>query len=66
LLEQNDATIESYLDNTVTSSNKKAKLLKKDDIYAFKNHNGVYGLLKVIEVVQGAEGSVKFEVKLKK
>lgn len=66
LLDQNDATIESYFDNTVTSGNKKAKVLVAGDIYAFKTHNSVYGLLKVIEVVQGAEGSVKFEVKLKK
>ncbi len=65
-LAQKDATIESYFDNTVTSSNKKAKLLAVDNIYAIKTHNGVYGLIKVIEVVQGAEGSVKFELKLNK
>ncbi|SDB92766.1 hypothetical protein [Williamwhitmania taraxaci] len=65
-LDQNDAIIDSYFDNTVTSGNKKAKLLEKDNIYAFKNHNGVYGLLRVIEVVQGAEGSIKFELKMKK
>ena len=66
LLDQNDATIESYFDNTVTSGNKKAKVLVAGNIYAFKNHNNVYGLLKVIEVVQGADGSVKFELKMKK
>jgi len=63
LLEQNDAVIESYFDNTVTSGNKKAKLLTEDDIYAFKTHNNVYGLLKVLEVVEGANGYVKFEIK---
>jgi len=62
-LEQNDAIIESYFDNTVPTGNKKAKLLTVDDIYAFKTHNNVYGLLKVLEVVEGADGFVKFEIK---
>jgi hypothetical protein len=66
LLEQNDAIIESYYDNTVVSGNKKAKLLKVDDIYAFKTHDNIYGLFKVTDVVQGAEGYVEIELKLKK
>lgn len=66
LLKQNDAIIESYYDNTVVSGNKKAKLLKIDDIYAFKTHDNIYGLFKVTDVEQGAEGYVEIELKLKK
>jgi len=65
LLDQNDATIESYFDNAVTSSNKKAKLLTADDIYAFKTQDNIYGLLKVISVGQNADGYVEFEIKYK-
>jgi len=65
-LEQGDAVIESYFDNTVTSGNKKAKLLAIDNIYAFKTHNNIYGLLKVISVGQNADGYVEFEIKYKK
>ncbi len=65
LLEQNDATIESYFDNTVNSGNKKAKLLAVDNIYAFKTHNNIYGLIKIMEVVEGTDGYVKFEIKYK-
>jgi len=66
LLDQNDATIESYFDNTVVSGFRKATLLAVNDIYAIKTHNSIYGLLKVISVVQGADGYVEFELKLKK
>jgi len=66
LLDKNDATIESYFDNSVTSSNKKAKLLTAGDIYAFKTHNNIYGLIKVISVGQNADGYVEFEIKYKK
>lgn len=65
-LDKNDATIESYFDNTVASGNKKAKLLTVGDIYAFKTHNNVYGLIKVISVGQNADGYVEFEIKYKK
>lgn len=66
LLEQNDATIPSYFDNSVASGNKKAKTLAADNIYAFKTHNNVYGLFKVISVGQNADGFVEFEIKYKK
>jgi hypothetical protein len=45
---------------------RKAKDLKVDDIYSFKTHAEAYGLLKVTEVVQGADGSVAYEVKVRK
>lgn len=63
---QNDATIMSYYNSTITTSNKKAKDLKVDDIYAFKTHDNIYGLFKVISVTQNANGYVEFELKLKK
>jgi len=66
LLDKNDATIESYFDNTVTSGNRKAKLLTVGDIYAFKTQDNIYGLLKVISVGQNADGFVEFEIKYKK
>ncbi len=66
LLKQNDAIISSYYDNTVVSGNKKAKALAAGNIYAFKTHDNIYGLFKVISVVQGADGYVEFELKLKK
>ncbi|RPH31242.1 MAG: hypothetical protein EHM93_14315 [Bacteroidales bacterium] len=66
LLDQNDATIDSYFDNTVTGGNKKAKLLTAGDIYAFKTCDNIYGLLKVISVGQNPDGYVEFEVKYKK
>jgi len=66
LLKQNDSVIESYYNSTVISGNKKAKMLAVDNIYAFKTQNNIYGLFKVISVVQGADGYVEFELKLKK
>ncbi len=66
LLDLYDATIESYFDNSVTSSNKKAKLLAVGSIYAFKTQNNTYGLLKVVSVGQNADGFVEFEIKYKK
>ena len=66
LLKQNDAIIASYFNTTVLSGNKKAKALAVDNIYAFKTHDNIYGLFKVISVVQGADGYVEFELKLKK
>jgi hypothetical protein len=45
---------------------RKAKDLKIDDIYSFKTQAEAYGLFKVTEVVQGADGSVTYEVKVKK
>lgn len=65
-LKQDDAVIQSYYNNAVTTGNKKAKLLVADNIYAFKTHDNIYGLFKVISVVQGADGYVEFELKLKK
>lgn len=66
LLHQNDPAIIAYFDVNVTSGNKKAKTLAADNIYAFKTHDNIYGLFKVISVVQGADGSCQFELKLAK
>ena len=66
VLKQNDASIQTYFNSTMTSGNKKAKTLAVDNIYAFKTHDNIYGLFKVISVVQGADGYVEFELKLKK
>jgi hypothetical protein len=45
---------------------RKAKKLTADDIYAFKTQAEAYGLFKVTEVTQGTDGSVAYEVKVKK
>ena len=45
---------------------RKAKDLQLDDIYSFKTEAEAFGLLKVTDVVQGTDGSVTFEVKVKK
>lgn len=58
-----DANIQNYF--SANAARKKAKLLTKDNIYAFKTQNETYGLLKVIEVSVGADGFVKFEYKTK-
>jgi hypothetical protein len=65
-LDNYDATIESYFDNSVASGNKKAKLLTVGNIYAFKTQNNTSGLLKVLSVAQNADGYVEFEIKYKK
>ncbi len=66
LLKQNDAVIQSYYNSTITSGNKKAKDLQTDNIWAFKTHDNIYGLIKVISVAEGADGYVEFELKYKK
>jgi len=58
-----DAAIQTYY--SADAARKKAKLLVKDNIYAFKTQNETYGLLKVIDVSVGADGFVKFEYKTK-
>ncbi len=58
-----DANIQTYY--SADAARKKAKLLIKDNIYAFKTQNGTYGLLKVIDVSVGADGFIKFEYKTK-
>lgn len=69
-VEQFDAIVET--DELIvtaydTANNyRKAKDLAIDDIYAFKTQAATQGILKVTEVVQGADGSVTFEVKVKK
>jgi hypothetical protein len=63
-LEQNDAVIPTYYNADVAY--RKEKNLAVDDIYAFKTQDGIYGLLKVVEVVAEADGYVQFELKLKK
>jgi hypothetical protein len=45
---------------------RKAKDMQIDKIISFKTQAEAYGLLKVTSVVQGADGSVTFEVKVKK
>jgi hypothetical protein len=63
-LAETDLLIETSYD---TANNfRKAKDLQLDDIYAFKTQAEAYGLFKVTEVVQGTDGSVAFEVKVKK
>jgi len=68
--EQFDAIAET--DQIIVSSfveadaRKKAKDMQPGMVVSFKTTDGTYGLLKVMEVVQGATGSVKFEVKIKK
>jgi hypothetical protein len=46
-------------------SRRKAKDMQPGLVVAFKTEDGTYGLLKVIEVAQGAAGQVKFEIKIK-
>lgn len=64
-LKEGDAIIATYYNSTVTSGNKKAKMLTVGSIYAFLTQNGTYGLFKVIEVSnpQDANGWIKFELK---
>lgn len=63
-LEETDELIFTSYDTAVDS--RKAKDLQIDDIYAFKTQAEAYGLFKVTEVVQGTDGKVAFEVKVKK
>ena len=65
-LHQNDPAIQGYYNVTVTSGNKKAKLLTVDNIYAFKTTDNVYGLFKVTNVVNSADGSVQVILKFRK
>lgn len=67
-IKQGDAIIETYFNSTLTSSNKKAKVLAVGDIYAFKTQDGTYGLFKVTEISdpQDANGWIKFELKIYK
>ena len=63
-LEETDQLIVNSYD---TANNfRKAKDMAIDDIYAFKTQVETYGLLKVTDVAQGSDGSVEFEVKVKK
>ena len=63
-LVETDQLIETSFDPD--NSFRKAKNLIVDDIYAFQVQSGTYCILKVTEVVQGDDGSVTFEVKVKK
>ena len=63
LVETDELIVTSF---DTANAYRKAKNLVMDDIYAFKTAAEAYGLFKVTEVVQGAEGSVAFEVKVKK
>jgi hypothetical protein len=67
---QFDAMVET--DNLIVNSwieadaRRKVKDMQVDMVVSFKTADGTYGLLKILEVVQGADGKVKFEVKIKK
>jgi hypothetical protein len=63
LVETDQLIVNSY---DTANAFRKAKDMKIDDIYAFKTQVEAYGLLKVTEVVQGADGKLTFEVKVKK
>jgi len=67
---QFDALVETdeLIVNSFDTANafRKAKDMKIDDIYSFKTAAEAYGLFKVTAVVQGADGSVAYEVKVKK
>jgi hypothetical protein len=63
-LAETDQLIETSFDPD--NSFRKAKNLTVDEIYAFQVQSGTFGIFKVTEVVQGADGSVSFEVKIKK
>jgi hypothetical protein len=63
-LEETDLLIVNSYDTA--NAFRKAKDLMVDDIYAFKTQVEAYGLFKVTDVVQGADGKVTFEVKVKK
>lgn len=63
-LEETDQLIVTSYDTA--NAYRKAKNLQVNDIYAFKTQAEAYGLFKVTEVVQGADGSVAYEVKVKK
>ena len=45
---------------------RKAKKLEKNNLYAFKTENNIYGILKVNSVTQGEKGSVEFTYIIKK
>lgn len=63
LAETDQLIVSSFVE---VDSRRKAKDMQPGLVVSFKTVDGTYGLLKVIEVVQGATGSVKFEVKIKK
>jgi len=65
-LHQNDPAIQTYFNSSMTSSNKKAKLLAVDNIYAFKTADNVYGLFKVTNVINSADGLVEVVLKFRK
>ncbi|MGE0077292.1 MAG: hypothetical protein AB7S48_05455 [Bacteroidales bacterium] len=64
-IKQGDVIIATYFNTTLTSSNKKAKLLAVGDIYSFLTQDGTFGIFKVIEVSnpESVEGWIKFELK---
>lgn len=63
-LSEKDAVIETLYN--ADEARRKAKLLKVDDIYVFQTEDNYYGIFKVVEVVQGATGSVEIEYIIKK
>jgi len=61
--ETDELIVTSFVED---NARKKAKDLQVDDVYSIRIQSGVYGLLKVTAVTQGADGDVTFEVKMKK
>lgn len=63
-LVETDALIEtSFIE---ADARRKAKDMQVGMVVSFKTADGTFGLLKILEVAQGADGKVKFEVKIKK
>jgi hypothetical protein len=63
LAETDQIIVSSFIE---ADARRKAKDMQPGLVVSFKTEAGTYGLLKVTEVTQGASGSVKFEVKVKK
>lgn len=60
-VQEGDALIESSFNSE--DSRKKAKDVQPGDVWAIKSDDGVYGLVHVTAVTQGAGGSVTFYLK---
>lgn len=63
-LRQNDSSIPTYYPED--DNYRKATNLEAGQIYSFKSWDGIYGLVKVISTSLSEDGSVTFELKLKK
>ena len=63
-LTTSDELIQTSFDSE--NARKKAKDVQIDAVYSIKIQSGEYGLLKITSVTQGTDGSVSFELKMKK